>query len=306
MLTNVITLHIKPAADAIGDKAEFLQMASMTQPCLVFRDLTLGYSRHPAVHHLSGAVATGSLTAVVGANGSGKSTLMKGIVGVLKPMDGEHRERARRPHRLSAAAIRTRPFLPGTRRRPRFARRVAEARIARPLHRRRTASRSAKALSAVGLEGFEKRPIDTLSGGQLQRALFARVLVQDAEIILLDEPFNAMDTKTVVDLIALIKRWHGERRTVMVVVHDLNLVREHFPETLLLARQPVAWGDTIETLRPENLLRARRFDEAWHDDAPWCEPEDEGDGHEHDHGHDHDHHRPPPDHMRRDRPCTSI
>ena len=82
-----------------------------------------------------------------------------------------------------------------------------------------------------------------------------------------------MDTKTVVDLIALIKRWHGEKRTIMVVVHDLNLVREHFPETLLLARQPVAWGETRETLRPENLLRARRFDEAWHDDAPWCEPE---------------------------------
>ena len=121
----------------------------------------------------------------------------------------------------------------------------------------------------------------------MQRALFARVLVQDAEIILLDEPFNAMDTKTVVDLIALIKRWHGESRTIMVVVHDLDLVREHFPETLLLARQPVAWGDTLETLRPENLLRARRFDEAWHDDAPWCEPE--GETHSHDHAHDHDH-----------------
>ena len=59
----------------------------------------------------------------------------------------------------------------------------------------------------------------------------------------------------------------------MVVVHDLDLVREHFPETLLLARQPVAWGRHVETLRPENLLRARRFDEAWDDDAPWCEPE---------------------------------
>ncbi|TIU88984.1 MAG: ATP-binding cassette domain-containing protein, partial [Mesorhizobium sp.] len=66
----------------------------------------------------------------------------------------------------------------------------------------------AKALSAVGMEGFEKRPIDTLSGGQLQRALFARVLVQDADLILLDEPFDAIDTRTVSDLIALIKRWH--------------------------------------------------------------------------------------------------
>ena len=63
---------------------------------------------------------------------------------------------------------------------------------------------------AVGLGGFEKRPIDTLSGGQLQRTLFARVLVQDADLILLDEPFNAVDAKTVGDLIALIKRWHGE------------------------------------------------------------------------------------------------
>ncbi|TIX40331.1 MAG: metal ABC transporter ATP-binding protein, partial [Mesorhizobium sp.] len=149
-----------------------------------------------------------------------------------------------------------------------------------------------KALMAVGLGGFEKRPIDTLSGGQLQRTLFARVLLQDAELILLDEPFNAVDTKTVGDLIALIKRWHGEERTIMVVVHDLDLVRQNFPETLLLARQPVAWGETRETLRPENLLRARRFHEAWEDNAPWCEPgehDHEHSGHEHLHDHDHHH-----------------
>ena len=102
---------------------------------------------------------------------------------------------------------------------------------------------------AVGLEGFESRPIDTLSGGQLQRTLFARVLVQDAEIILLDEPFNAIDSRTVVDLVAMIERWHGEKRTVMVAVHDLNLVREHFPQTLLLARRPIAWGATAEVLQ---------------------------------------------------------
>ena len=126
----------------------------------------------------------------------------------------------------------------------------------------------------------------------MQRALFARVLVQDAGIILLDEPFNAIDARTVTDLIALIKRWQGEKRTVMVVIHDLDLVRRHFPETLLLARHPVAWGPTSETLKPENLLKARRFDEAWHDDAPWCEPEPHGhhgDAHLHDHHHHHDH-----------------
>jgi zinc/manganese transport system ATP-binding protein len=260
----------------------------MTDASLTFRDLTLGYNSHPAVHHLNGAVKTGSLTAIVGANGSGKSTLMKGIVGVLKPMAG--------------ACLNTRgariAYLPQQSELDRsFPARVVDL-VSLGLWPRRgllgritrdDRERVSKALMAVGLEGFEKRPIDTLSGGQLQRALFARVLLQDAEIILLDEPFNAVDVKTVGDLIALIKRWHGERRTVMVVVHDLDLVRRHFPETLLLARQPIAWGETIETLKPENLLRARRFDEAWHEDAPWCEPAGHDHTHEHDHHHGHDH-----------------
>lgn len=268
----------------------------MAEACLTFRDLTLGYNDHPAVHHLSGTVRKGSLTAVVGANGSGKSTLMKGIVGVLKPMAGESL-------RVAGARI---AYLPQQSELDRsFPARVVDLVSMglwpkRGLLGRYSAEDKAsvkRALMAVGLEGFEARPIDTLSGGQLQRALFARVLVQDAEIILLDEPFNAIDARTVTDLVALIKRWHGEERTVMVVVHDLDLVREHFPETLLLARRPVAWGPTAEVLKPENLLRARRFDEAWHDEAPWCETDHEHVHHGHDHAaHDHsghDHHHGP-------------
>jgi zinc/manganese transport system ATP-binding protein len=263
----------------------------MTDASLTFRDLTLGYNSHAAVHHLNGAVKAGSLIAVVGANGSGKSTLMKGIVGVLKPMAGTC---------LNTKGARI-AYLPQQSELDRsFPARVVDL-VSLGLWPQRgllgrftkgDRHQVSKALMAVGLEGFEKRPIDTLSGGQLQRALFARVLLQDAEIILLDEPFNAVDAKTVGDLIALIKRWHGEKRTVMVVVHDLDLVRRHFPETLLLARQPIAWGETIETLKPENLLRARRFDEAWHEDAPWCEPtgHDHGHDHDHHHGHDHAHH----------------
>jgi zinc/manganese transport system ATP-binding protein len=126
------------------------------------------------------------------------------------------------------------------------------------------------ALAAVGLSGFQRRGIDTLSGGQLQRALFARVLLQDARLILLDEPFNAVDTRTVADLLAVIRRWHGEERTVMAVLHDLDLVRSHFPKTLLLARRAVAWGDTGETLRPDVLQSARYLNESWDDHAPLC------------------------------------
>ncbi len=261
----------------------------MADACITFRDLTLGYNSHPAVHHLSGTVRKGSLTAVVGANGSGKSTLMKGVVGMLKPMVGS-----------VAVTPGTRvAYLPQQSELDRtFPARVVDLVSLglwpkRGLLGRHTAQDRAavsKALMAVGLEGFEQRPIDTLSGGQLQRALFARVLVQDAELILLDEPFNAIDARTVTDLIALIKRWHGENRTVMVVVHDLDLVRTHFPEALLLARSPVAWGEAKATLAPENLLRARQFHEAWDESAPWCAADGDHDhAHEHD-GHGHHHH----------------
>jgi zinc/manganese transport system ATP-binding protein len=89
---------------------------------------------------------------------------------------------------------------------------------------------------------------------------------------------------------------------VMVVVHDLGLVPQHFPETLLLARGAVAWGPTAEVLRPENLRRASRFDEAWHDDAPWCEPgAGTGGGRPPDDGHHHGSRGPEDGGARRDR-----
>ena len=258
----------------------------MHDACLTFDDLTLGYDRHPAVHHLSGVVRKGSLVAVVGGNGSGKSTLMKGIVGMLRPMDGTC---------SLAAGIRL-AYLPQQSELDRsFPARVADLvslglwphRGLLGRHRAEDRQTVTSALRAVGLEGFEKRSIDTLSGGQMQRALFARVLVQDADLILLDEPFNAVDAPTVTDLVALIKSWHSENRTVMVVVHDLDLVRAHFPEVLLLARQPVAWGEGHETLSAENLLRARHCHEAWNENAPWCEPAEHGHDHHQHHRHKH-------------------
>lgn len=241
----------------------------MSVPCLTFSNLTLGYDSHPAVHHLDGSIARGSLTAIVGSNGSGKSTLMKAIVGMVRPIEGSI---------TVAPGIRA-AYLPQQSELDRsFPARVVDLvtlglwprRGLLRRHRAEDREIVSRALMAVGLAGFERRPIDSLSGGQLQRTLFARVLVQDAGLILLDEPFNAVDARTVVDLIAVIKRWHGEGRTVLVVAHDLELVRENFPQALLLARRPIAWGDVRKTLTPENLLRARQFHEAWDDNAPWC------------------------------------
>jgi zinc/manganese transport system ATP-binding protein len=127
-----------------------------------------------------------------------------------------------------------------------------------------------QAIAAVGLSGFEDRAIATLSGGQMQRMLFARLLLQDARVIVLDEPFNAVDAKTSADLFDLVRRWHGERRTVLTAMHDIDFVRANFPETLLLAREPVAWGHTANVLTPENLLAARRMCEAFDHQAEPC------------------------------------
>ncbi len=93
----------------------------------------------------------------------------------------------------------------------------------------------------------------------MQRALFARLIVQDQPVILLDEPFGAIDAATIDDLLALIARWRAEGRTVVAVLHELDIVRRAFPRTLLLARECIFWGDTRDALcAEESHPRARR------------------------------------------------
>lgn len=239
---------------------------------LAFQNLTLGYDRHPAVHHLSGEIAEGSLLAVVGPNGAGKSTLLKGIVGILPPLGGKILRSGMKAQDIA--------YLPQIAEIDRSFPISVYDLVAMGLWRRAgllggigraDGEKIARAIEAVGLRGFESRAIGTLSGGQMQRALFARLLLQDARVILLDEPFASLDSKTVSDLLELVHRWHGEKRTVVAVLHDFEMVKQHFPDALLLAREPVAWGKTADTLSAENLLRARRMSEAFDDLAGVCE-----------------------------------
>jgi zinc/manganese transport system ATP-binding protein len=238
---------------------------------LQFRNVTLGYDRHPAVHHLDGEVNAGALVAVVGPNGAGKSTLFKGIVGAIKPLAGRIDRDGVSPQDIA--------YLPQAAEIDRsFPINVYDL-VAMGLWRRTGAFGGIggkarafieQAIAAVGLTGFEDRAISTLSGGQMQRMLFARLLLQDARVIVLDEPFNAVDAKTSADLFDLVQRWHGEERTVLTAMHDIEFVRANFPETLLLAREPVAWGRTPSVLTPENLLLARRMCEAFDEHAHKC------------------------------------
>lgn len=246
-----------------------------TAPVVSLDNLTVSYRQHPALHHISGSFPPGSLTAVVGPNGSGKSTLLKSIVGLV-PVEGGNAGGA-----LTVTPLRERiAYLP----------QVAEIDRSFPIDvrdcvllgcwsragalggvSRAMLGRVDAALHAVGLAGFERRSVGSLSSGQLQRVLFARILVQDADLILLDEPFNAVDARTTAALLLLVQQWHRQQRTVIAVLHDDALVRQYFPHTLLLARELVCWGATGDVLTEPNLRAARAMAEAWDEAAGLCD-----------------------------------
>lgn len=241
-------------------------------PCVLTLDnLTVTHRRHPVVHHLSGSVPRGSLTAIVGPNGAGKSSLLEAVAGRLPATTGRI---------VFASDVRGQVgYLPQQsqidRSFPVRVRDLVQLGAWRWLGMLRaghagTRERARAALDAVGMARFEDRLMGELSVGQFQRVLFARLLMQDARLILLDEPFNAIDSRTCDDLLDVIHRWHGEGRTVVAVLHDLAQVRAHFQHTLLLAREAVAWGPTEEVLTPAHLNRALHMATHWDEHAAHC------------------------------------
>ncbi len=240
------------------------------QDFIRFENLTLGYERHPAIHHLTASIPRGALLAIAGPNGAGKSTLLKGLAGQLRPLEGRFH--------LDAAAAKI-AYMPQR----------AEIDLTFPVSVFETVAmglwheigafgqvgphhvaRIEEALARVGLTGFESRQIGSVSGGQLQRAMFARLMLQNAALVLLDEPFAGVDYRTIHDLIGIVQGWHAEGCTVLVVLHDLDLIRRVFPECMLLAREMVGYGPSPEILTEAYLGRARRLSEAFDDNASDC------------------------------------
>eukprot|EP01037_Dinobryon_pediforme_P005495 gene5496-5550_t len=202
--------------------------------------------RHGALLAVDGVSASfgAGLTAIAGPNGAGKTTLLRAIAGL---------------HRLSGGRIegvgstREIALLPQSggidRRFPITCRElVAFGAWARSGPFGRLSAGDGRlvdaALAQMGLGALGGRLISDLSAGQFQRVLFARLIVQDARIILLDEPFTAVDTATEADLLALLHRWAEEGRIVVAVLHDAEMILAHFPQTMLLARQRIAFGAT--------------------------------------------------------------
>ena len=234
------------------------RLRDVRRGCVTLRELTVGYRERIAIEAVSGAFAASSLTAIVGANGAGKTTLLQAIAGLVAPRYGSIEisgtEAAADLAYLPQSDAIDRDFpisvlefvaLGG------WGKIGALGRVPPELR-----SLSMGALQAVGLEELAGDLLGELSVGQFRRALFARVIVQDAAIVLLDEPFAGVDAVTSDDLLRLVQRWHAEGRTVMVALHDLEQVLAIFPETLLLACKAIAWGQTATALTPEKLIEA--------------------------------------------------
>ena len=220
-------------------------------------DLSVNYKDSLALDRVSTKIKKGDLVAVVGANGAGKSTLLKSIMGQLKPSSG-HIDLGQ----LSPKDI---AYLPQShqidRKFPITVREFVSAGAWRRTGFWRVFSQTEKislqqALSKVNLAGVEERQISALSGGQFQRMLFARMLMQDAEILLLDEPFAAIDAQTTMDLMDVIHECQAQGKTIITVIHDLSLVNRFFPQVILLAKHLIGSGETKLIMTGENLSKA--------------------------------------------------
>lgn len=253
-------------------------------------DLTVSYKKHPAIHHINAEIPLGETTAIIGPNGAGKSTILKTIMGFLNADLGEvclpfapqriaylpQQTELDRSLPLSVGELISTGFYPT---------RGAFLRIFKS-----KMSLIENALHQVGLTGFINRPLNSLSMGQFQRTLFARIIVQDAALILLDEPFNAVDAKTTLDLCELIQKWRRAGVTVIAVIHDFHIAKQNFTHSMIMARELVAMGRTKDVLNDANIENAYNTLLHWSDDAPECVVQDDlNHNHNHNHTHDHNH-----------------
>ncbi|MFC6336039.1 ATP-binding cassette domain-containing protein [Pseudomonas sp. CCM 7891] len=196
--------------------------------CKALRWGAPGQPLTPAVNF---ELAKGSLTGMIGANGSGKSSLLKVIAGLQKPLAGKVNLAVPRRGSLS--------FLPQQQHLDRqFPISLQELVGAGFWGSKQTSQQRSQRLQAVledwCLSGLEHRPLMALSGGELQRALLARMSLAEAPVLLLDEPHAALDEQGQALLWKHIHAWHAEGRTLVVVCHDLTAVRQHIPQALLI------------------------------------------------------------------------
>jgi len=229
----------------------------MSEAIITFDALTIGYNNQPVLSGISLAITRSSFTAILGANGSGKSTLLKTLLGLQPPLEGN--VRVATSGKVSSVfgyvpqAIQLDSLYPLTafdvalmgvygRIRPGSFVPSIERSFAR------------ECLSAARAQEFANQPFSELSGGQKQRVLIARALATKPDILVLDEPTAGVDAAATRALLEFISQIHQERQlTVLLVTHDLALVRKHAQQVIWLHEGKVLYGTTAQLLSPEHL-----------------------------------------------------
>jgi zinc/manganese transport system ATP-binding protein len=229
----------------------------LTPFALSFKNLSVTYGQRLALENITLTINPGSLCAIIGPNGSGKSTLLKAIMGIAPAVTGTLSVTKCQRHKIA--------YLPQLSELDRhFPINVFDT-VAMGLLKKigpfkkytdEDKDKILHALSMVGMQDFKDNTLHALSGGQFQRILFARAILQDAHIFLLDEPFTGVDTATTKILMDIILDWHKKGKTVLAVIHDYPLVKAYFPESILLARTMIAEGKTEDVITDDNLLKA--------------------------------------------------
>lgn len=216
---------------SVGDRTAMIDL----------QELNVGYNHSPVTPIISGHIAVGSMTAIVGENGCGKSTLLKTLAGFLPPVNGRiiwplgrpvtgwlaQRNTLESDFPIVVQDVVSMGLWP----------RVSLFRSMRRSDRLRIAA----ALERVGLLHLAKSPVEKLSGGQFQRMLFARVWLQQAPLVMLDEPLTGVDENTSHVLMSLIEEMHQRGQTILAVLHDTPRVQRYFPSVLRLESERCYW-----------------------------------------------------------------
>jgi zinc/manganese transport system ATP-binding protein len=232
------------------------------------QNLSVAYPHNSVISDLTCHFEAPELWAIAGPNGAGKSTLLKALLELQKNEGGKITFHGFCP--CDVAYLAQQNLLDR-----RFPLTVGDT-IAMGLFRQvgilRRYSKEQRlkmqeALDQVGLTSFARTPLQSLSGGQFQRVLFARLILQDAPVIFLDEPFTGVDGRTISDLMKLLQQWVKEGRLVIAVLHDMDLVQEFFPKTLLLARSYYQCGPTAKVLNRDHLKQALRASRQWEEEV---------------------------------------
>lgn len=228
---------------------------------LSVENLTVSYEDLPVFKNLHVAFQPGKITGIIGPNGAGKSTLIKAMLGLKKVQTGRvtYQEKSMKAMQKKIAYVEQRKDLDLT-----FPIDVEDLILTgtyaslglfkSPGKKEQAAAKDA--LEKVGLTTFSNRQIGNLSGGQLQRVFVARAIVQNAEVIILDEPFVGIDLASETAIMKILQGWKNEGKTILVVHHDLNKVTQYFDDLVVMNHGVIDFGPTAEVYTAKNIEKA--------------------------------------------------